>query len=130
MCKCFCGRGEIRVQNRAMWAQPEEVERPIPLLVLTQYIDESPRIEADYLRSLKSECFSRGIEQATWTKRQNNVEGSRNVQVMKKENIQVKYPSSPHSMCCINSASRINSRMTLEQYSHSLQHILSPLAKP
>jgi len=60
---------------------------PIPSLVLTQYTNESLRIEANCPRSLKSEHFSGSIEQATWTKRQNNVEGSRDVQAIKKENI-------------------------------------------
>ena len=109
------------------------MERLIPSLVLNQYIDESPRIEAEeanYLRSLKSECSFGGIKHATWTKRQNNKEGGRDVQAKKKGNIQVKYPSPLHSIHYTNSVSRINSRMTLEQYPHSLQYILPPPAKP
>ena len=59
--------------------QPKEVEWAIPPLVLTQYTDERVRIEADYLRSSKSERSSGGIEQVTWTKRQNIEEGSRDM---------------------------------------------------
>ena len=93
------------------------MEGPIPLLVLTQYIDESPRIEAeeaDYLRSPKSEHSFGGIEHATWTKRQNNEEGDIDVQAKKKENIHVKYLSPSHSMHYTNSVGRINGRMASE----------------
>ena len=127
------GRGKIWTQNSALWAQPKEMEEPIPLLVLTQYIDKNLRIEAedvDCPRSLKSEHSLGGFEQATWTKRQNTKEWGRNVQAKKKGNIQVKYPLPPHSMHCTNSAGRINRRMTPEQYPHNLQHILPPLVKP
>ena len=61
----YYGRGKIRTQNSALWAQPKEMEEPIPLLVLTQHIDKSLRIEAedaDCPRSLKSEHSLGGFE--------------------------------------------------------------------
>ena len=79
MCVGGAGEGEIQVHNRAPWAQPEEVEGVIPSLVLTQYTDERARIEANYPRSSKSERSLGGIEQVTWTKRQNTEEGSRDM---------------------------------------------------
>ena len=71
--------GEIQVHNKAPWAQLEEVEWVIPSLVLTQYTDERARIEANDPRSSKSERSLGGIEQVTWTKRQNTEEGGTNV---------------------------------------------------
>ena len=62
MLSSYYGRGKIWVPNGALSAQLEEVEGPIPSLVLTQYTDESPRIEADHPRSLKSERSSRDIK--------------------------------------------------------------------
>ena len=79
MCVGGAGEGEIQVHNRAPWAQPEEVEGVIPSLVLTQYTDERARIEANYPRSSKSKRSLGGIEQVTWTKRQNTKEGGTNV---------------------------------------------------
>ena len=64
MLQWYCGKGEIWVQNRAPWAQPNEMERPIPSLIPTKYIDESLRIEADCSKSPKSERSLGGIEQA------------------------------------------------------------------
>ena len=75
--------------------------RPTLSLVLTQYINESPRgetEEVDRLRSSKSEHSSEGFKQAMQTK--------------KKGNIQVKYLSSPHSIHYTNSIGYINSIMT------------------
>ena len=65
----MCGRGKIRTQYiDVTWAQIEEMEGPILLSVLTQYIDVNPRDEAeefDRLRSLKSERSLKGFKQAT-----------------------------------------------------------------
>lgn len=66
------------------------MEGSISSLVLTQYIDESPRIEAEEAncsRSLKREHSLEGIKQATWTKRQNTGEEYRDAQAEKKGNI-------------------------------------------
>ena len=60
---------------------------------------------------------------------QNAKEEGRDVQVKRKGDIQIKYPSLLHSMHRTNSASRINGRMTPEQCSHNLQHILPPPTK-
>ena len=64
----MCGRGKIWTQNNVSWAQIEEMEGPILLSVLTQYIDVNSRVEAeevDRLRSLKSERSLKGFKQAT-----------------------------------------------------------------
>ena len=64
----MCGRGKIRTQNNVSWAQIEEMEGPILLSVLTQYIDVNSRGEAEEvncLRSLKSEHSLKGFKQAT-----------------------------------------------------------------
>ena len=90
---------------------------------------QSPRIEFEKADHPKSEHSLGGLEQATWTKRQNIEEGGRNVQAKKKGNIQVKYPLPPYSIHCTNSADCINVKMIPKQYPHSLQHILRPPAK-
>ena len=100
-----------------MWVWTEEIERPILSSVLAQYVDKSPSIEtkeANRPRSPKSEHSLEGFKQATWTKRQNTEEGLRDVQVKKKENIQVKYSLPLHSIHYTNLADNINGRVTLE----------------
>ena len=60
-------------------------------------VDKNPRredVKAHHPRSPKSKHSLEGFRQATWTKRQNNKEEGRDVQVKKKGNIQIKYPSS------------------------------------
>jgi len=59
--------------------QPKEMEWAIPSLVLTQHTNERARIEAECLRSSKSERSSGGIKQVTWTKRQNIKKGGRDM---------------------------------------------------
>ena len=69
------------------------MEGPIHTSVLTQHIDKNQRRrdkDADSLRSPKSERSSDCFEQATYTRRQNTEEDGRDVQVKKKENIQIK----------------------------------------
>ena len=61
----YYGRGKIRTQNNAMWNRPQEMERPILLSVMAQYVDKSLSIEteeADRSRSSKSEHSSKGFK--------------------------------------------------------------------
>ena len=57
--------GKIQTQNSAMWDRPQEMERPILLPVMAQYVDKSLSIEteeADHSRSLKSEHSLEGFK--------------------------------------------------------------------
>ena len=55
--------------------------------------------------------------------------GSRDRQAMQGESFQIKYSSLPHLIHCTNSVSRINDKVTLEQYLHTLYPTLPPPAK-
>ena len=100
---------------------------------LAQHVDKSSGIETKEVghpRSPKIEHSLEYFRQVTWTKRLRTEERGRDVQVKRRGDFQAKYSSPPHSMHCTNLASRINCKMTLEQYIHSLSHTLPPPAKP
>ena len=56
-------------------------------------------------------------------------EGSRDRQAMQGESFWIKYSSPPHLIHCANSVSRINEKVTLEQYPHTLHPTLPLSAK-
>ena len=58
----YCGKGEIRVQNKPPWAQPNEVEGPIPLINSNQIHRWEPENKGRLLK--KSE--ERAILRRNW----------------------------------------------------------------
>ena len=67
---------------------------------------------------------SRDWRQTTKAIRLRAKQGRRDVQAREGGSFLIKHPSPPHLMHCINLACCINGKMTLKQYSHTLQPTL------
>ena len=114
----FGGGGGVKflTQNISKWARLEEKKGEAPHQFWPSSLIKVQVLKPKKLTVRGAQGASKGFRQATWIKRQNTEEGSRDMQVRERGSFLAKYPSPQKSMHCTNSTSQINDKMTPEHF--------------